>query len=203
MRPPKIDKLWFGMILLFLLLAVTSIPSGHAQNSEGQRIHIQDLFYATGYMGDGVHGTTYIDFNGAFATNPHSPPTGIRIKYTFGPLRYAGIYWQNRPDNWGEARGENYSKKGFRHISFWARGETGTEVVEFKAGDIKHKLRPYHDSFAASTGRVNLSRDWQRYIISLENKDLSCVIGGFCWVASKDYNNRDSITFYIDDIFLE
>jgi hypothetical protein len=29
------------------------------------------------------------------------------------------------------------------------------------------------------------------------------VIGGFCWVASADYNQAKSVEFYLDDILLE
>ncbi len=113
------------------------------------------------------------------------------------------MYWQNRADNWGDYPGNDFSLLNIKKLAFWVRGETGNEVVEFKAGDIKNKHKKYQDSFAATLGRVTLSKDWKKYTINLENKDLSNVIGGFCWVASADFNSQQSITFHLDDIEFE
>ena len=154
-------------------------------------------------MGDGEYGTKYITFEGSCDINPHSAPTCIKIKYTFGPQRWAGIYWQNKPDNWGDKQGNNYSKKGFSKVTFWAKGETGKEVVEFKSGGISNSSKKYKDSYEETTGRLTLTKEWQQYEIDLEASDLSSVIGGFCWVASKDFNNQPSIVFYIDDMNFE
>jgi hypothetical protein len=39
--------------------------------------------------------------------------------------------------------------------------------------------------------------------MGIEQQDLTAVIGGFCWVASADYNADRKITFFLDDIFFE
>jgi len=118
-------------------------------------------------------------------------------------MRWAGIYWQSEPDNWGDKPGNDYSGKGLSKVTFWARGETGTEIVEFKSGGIDNRAKKYRDSFGATIGRVALSKEWRQYRIDLSNANLSNVIGGFCWVAGADYNSDKRITFYLDDIFLE
>jgi hypothetical protein len=189
------------IVLLMSLLGIGS--SAHNQQTERTRIDIQTLFPASGWMGDGEYGRKYIDFSGANTENPHSPPTSIKITYTFGPTRWGGIYWQNEPDNWGDKPGINYANKGFSKITFWARGETGTEVVEFKAGGIDNPTKKYRDSFRVTIGRVTLSKEWRQYQIDLANADLSNVIGGFGWVASADYNPAKKVTFFLDDILLE
>ena len=167
-------------------------------------LSIQNLFTASGWMGDGEYGRKYIDIDGANEEKPFTPPDSIKITYTFGANRWAGIYWQNKPDNWGDRPGNDYSKKGFKRISFWARGSTGKEVIEFKAGDIYNAKKTHHDSFAVSTGRVKLSKEWKKYEMDLSTSDISSVIGGFCWIASKDYNRQlNDVTFYIDDIVYE
>lgn len=202
MRHKKSKILFSATALIYCtLLIISSFVSG--QTIEEKRIDIQKIFTPSGWMGDGEYGRKYITFSGTSVENPHSPPTSIKISYIFGPTRYAGLYWQNKPDNWGDKQGNNYSKKGFKKLIFWARGETGTEVVEFKAGGISNAKKPYKDSFEEKVGRVSLSNDWKQYTIDLESANLSCVIGGFCWVASSDYNNQRSIIFYIDDIYLE
>jgi hypothetical protein len=186
-----------------LLNYVASADDAQRSASESASIAVGDIFAPTGWMGDGEEGRKYIDFNGVSKVRPHSKPSCVAVKYTFGPKRWAGIYWQNRADNWGEYPGNNYSRFKITRLTFWARGERGGEVVEFKAGDIKNANKKYQDSFAATLGRVTLTNDWKRYSISLENEDLSNVIGGFCWVASADFNENPSITFYLDDIDFE
>jgi len=192
-------------VLWVLFFSFTLITVGYAQDKpeEKTRIDIQNLFTPSGWMGDGEYGRKYIVFEGANKTDPHSKPSCIEIKYTFGPQMWAGIYWQNEPDNWGDQPGNNYSKENLIKVTFWARGTTGNEVVEFKSGGIKNNGKPYHDTLTRTTGRITLSKNWQQYTISLKDADLSSIIGGFCWVASKGYNNSSDITFYLDDIQFE
>ena len=164
---------------------------------------IQNIFTPSGWMGDVEFGTNYLAFSVANKNDAHSPPTSIRISYKFGPKRWGGIYWQNEPDNWGDKPGNNYSNKGFSKVTFWAKGETGKEVLEFKSGGISNSRKKYHDSYEETTGRLTLTKEWQQYYINLKTADLSSVIGGFCWVASADYNTDKRITFYLVDILLE
>ncbi len=174
------------------------------RNSDTCLVRIEEVFSPTGWLGDGQEGSKYISFDGACTSDPHSGPACTRIIYTFGPLGWAGVYWQNKPDNWGASPGNDYSAKEIRRLSFWARGETGIEVVEFKAGNNNTDPKmPYKDTFSGTTGKVTLSKEWKQYSIDLENKDLSCVIGGFCWLASSDSNGRPGVTFYLDDIIFE
>ena len=158
------------------------------------------MFVPSGWMGDGEYGRKYVSLAGADRSNPHSPPTSVKVDYRFGPKRWAGIYWQNKPDNWGDKPGNDYSQKGITQVAFWARGENGDEMIEFKSGDISDSSKPYRDSYGVTTGRIHLSKNWKEYRIDLAGSDLSSVIGGFCWVASADYNSGAGVTFYIDDI---
>jgi hypothetical protein len=173
------------------------------QEKKSNLIDIQNLFTPSGWMGDGEYGREYILFSGANRENPHSPPDCIKIEYTFGPKAWGGIYWQNQPDNWGDMPGNNYAGIGISKVTFWARGETGTEVVEFKSGGIKNANKKHNDSFIAGSGMIQLSDTWKKYQIDLSKTDLRNVLGGFCWVAGKDYNAAKKITFYLDDIFFE
>jgi len=200
MRIGAYTRLIIVIALIVLSVRATSIP---AQSRDRDSIDVQRLFTPSGWMGDGEYGRKYISLSGVETSAPHSPPTSIKIAYTFGPARWAGIYWQNQPDNWGERPGWNYSGKNLTRVSFWAKGEIGNEMVEFKAGGIDSQARKYRDSFAASTGRVTLSKEWKQYHIDLGGANLSSVIGAFCWVASSDYNLANQVTFYLDDIYLE
>jgi hypothetical protein len=166
-------------------------------------VDIESMFTPSGYMGDGEYGRKHIVFDGSNSESPHTPPSAMKITYTFGPQRWGGMYWQNVPDNWGDKPGTNYASKKFLAVTFWARGVTGTEVVEFKAGGINAASRKYRDSFQVTTGRVRLTKDWKEYRLDVSGADLRSVIGGFCWVASADHNNpKTLLTFYLDDILL-
>ena len=87
-------------------------------------------------------------------------------------------------------------------MTFWARGENGGEVVEFKAGGIDGPSTKHKDSFVVTTGAITLGAEWRQYTLNLAGQDLSSVIGGFCWIASKN-RNPDGLIFYLDDIQYE
>ena len=198
---PKLFHIFFVSILVFNIFSTTL--HGQEKAEKKPKIDIHNFFIPSGYMGDGEYGTKYIKFEGTYEVSPHSAPTSIKIKYTFGPQSWAGIYWQNKPDNWGDKPGNNYSKIRFSKVTFWAKGETGKEVLEFKSGGISNSGKKYQDSYEETTGRLTLTKEWQQYYINLKAADLSSVIGGFCWVASKDFSSQPSIVFYIDDIYIE
>lgn len=150
-------------------------------------------------MGDGQSGRRYLEFTRNYRTNPHSEPACIKVSYRRGPKRWAGIYWQNKANNWGDSPGADLSR--YSRLTFWARGENGTELIEFKAGGISSG-KTYQDSFSATTGAVPLTTHWQKYTIDLRGKDLSNVIGGFAFVASSA-DNSGGADFFLDDIQYE
>lgn len=155
-------------------------------------------YIPSGWMGD--YGD--LKFDDKFMENPHSGTTSIKIAYSNKATqgaRWTGIYWQNPPNNWGTRPG-GYDLTGAKKLTFWARGEKGGErIEEFKMGGINGE---YSDSDSAGIGPVMLTTEWQQFTIDLEGKDLSSIIGGFCWSTNLDAN-PDGATFYIDDIRYE
>lgn len=183
---------------------VTSAVLSSIQPVAADTVDVLATFTASGWMGDARYGPPAVDFNAVWRENPHTPPAAVRVIYALPPRpeRWAGIYWQNLPDNWGERPGEDFSGEQFTRVSFWARGETGQEVVEFKAGGINAPGEENRDSFEATSGRIFLTAEWQEYEIPLEGADLSSVIGGFAWIVPMDYNT-EPVIFYIDDVVYE
>jgi hypothetical protein len=198
----KIRAFSFSILVFSLFLSILVSYAAPVNKEEPKMFDITSQFVASGWMGDGEYGRKYLIFDGAHNINPHSPPSCIKIVYTFGPHGWGGIYWHNKPDNWGDEPGIDLQKANYRKLTFWARGEEGGEIVEFKAGGIRAPVKKYIDSFEVSTGRVVLEKEWKEYVIDLQEKNLSSVIGGFCWVASRDYN-RSGLTFYLDDVRYE
>lgn len=157
----------------------------------------------SGWMGDGKEQNKYVQLNLSCTNNPRRQSIDcVMIKYTPGTERWAGIYWLNKPNNWGDLPGDNFSDAGYSKITFWVRGETGGEKVEFKAGGVNDLKKAHKDLFEASTDMIRLSRVWERHEINLQGKNLSGVIGVFCWTVDIAANPSGAI-FYLDDICYE
>jgi len=155
-------------------------------------------FIPSGYMGD--YGD--IKYDGACKEDAYLGDTCIKIIYngkTAQGARWAGVFWQNPANNWGSVdAGFDLSKA--TKLSFWGRGEKGGErIEEFKVGGL---MGEYSDSDSASIGPVILNKEWTQYTIDLKGKDMSYIIGGFCWSANVD-NNPEGATFYLDEIKFE
>ncbi|MCQ9207842.1 MAG: hypothetical protein NG712_00435 [Omnitrophica bacterium] len=163
------------------------------------RTSASNHFIASGWMGD--YGDLKIDEG--WTADPYSGTTCIRIVYSgvaSQGARWAGIFWQHPPNNWGQARGKGYDLSAAKKLTFWARGEKGGErVEEFKMGGISGD---YPDSDVAGIGPVALTPEWKQYTIDLAGKDLSHIIGGFCFATNVDVN-PDGAVFYLDDIRYE
>jgi len=155
-------------------------------------------FIPSGWMGD--YGD--IKYDGASKEDPYLGDTCIKIIYNGKAsqgARWAGIFWQNPANNWGSIdAGFDLSKAA--KLTFWARGAKGGErIEEFKVGGI---MGEFSDSDSATIGPVLLNKEWTQYTIDLKGKDLSYIIGGFCWSANVD-NNPEGATFYLDEIKFE
>jgi len=155
-------------------------------------------FAPSGWMGD--YGDLKI--NPGAVEKPHNGKTSMKVTYSAKMTQgagWAGIFWQQPANNWGDRKG-GYNLTGASKITFWARGEKGGEKIsEFKIGGISGE---YPDSDSQSMGPVVLGNEWQKYTIDLKDKDLSNIIGGFCFSASKD-DNPDGFVIYFDDIVYE
>jgi len=155
-------------------------------------------FIPSGWMGD--FGDIKID--NMSKEDPYLGNTCVKITYsgkgTQG-ARWAGMYWQNPANNWGNADGGFDLSKATK-ITFWAKGAKGGErIEEFKMGGI---MGEFSDSDSAGIGPVVLNKDWTQYTVDLKGKDLSYVIGGFCWATNVDVN-PEGATFYLDEIKYE
>jgi len=134
---------------------------------------------------------------------PFSGDTCMRIEYknTSG-TRWAGIYWQHPANNWGAIPGAGYDLQGAEKLTFWARGEKGGEIInEVKSGGIASG--EYIDSDSISIGPIKLTEEWKKYEIDLRGRDLSYIIGGFCWATNIDVNDPEGVVFYLDEVRYE
>src|SRR5258708_5369389 len=83
--------------------------AGNGQQPQAQQSQVPKAvfdvvaqFTASGFMGDGEQGTKFIHLMEAWKDKPHSAPSCIKVIYSPGPNGWGGVYWQNKPDNWGD-----------------------------------------------------------------------------------------------------
>lgn len=203
----------FVMILFFSLSSIYSKPIKAVSNPD------QDVL-----KGSKIPGFPFYVYTDGFSGQNHYAPSGwmgdygdIRIKELWRDnpkygrscmqilykgsnsqgAGWAGIYWQNPPNNWGGLKG-GYNLTGAKRLFFYARGETGEEYVEFKMGGLFGR---YSDSTAGNrTDAIRLSKEWTLYAIDLDDMDLSYIAGGFC-IAFSTILNPHGALFYLDEVY--
>jgi len=159
---------------------------------------VKNHFIPSGWMGD----YTDVKYDNAWKENPYSGNTCIKITYcacAYQGAHWSGMYWQNPANNWGNVdAGYNLSKA--TKVTFWARGGKGGErLEEVKVGGITGE---HSDSDSAGIGPIILNKEWTQYSIDLKGRDMSYIIGGFCWVANVD-GNPEGADIYLDEIKFE
>jgi len=159
----------------------------------------ENHYIPSGFMPNGK--CVYLDDKWQEQCN--SGTTCMRLEYDVECSRkdqkWAGIYWLNPPNNWGQRKG-GYNLVGASKLTFWAKGQDGGEQIqEITVGGI---TGDYPDTDTAVIGPVILSTEWKKYSIDLRGKDLSYISGGFAWTTSEDVNG-DTCVFYLDEIRFE
>ena len=119
---------------------------------------------------------------------------------------WAGVYWQEPENNWGDLPG-GYDLIGASRLTFWARSDTPNAEITFLIGGIGYyegkscwyPLEPYPDSICPKIAQTEiLFSTWTMYTVNLpRSRNLRKIIGGFGWVAT------EPATFYLDDIVYE
>jgi hypothetical protein len=163
-------------------------------------------FIPSGWM-PGVDTAKDLKIDSKSKDNPYLGETCIKLQYKDNSGNgWAGIYWQNPANNWGDVDGGFDLSKATK-LTFWARGAKGGENIQtFKSGGL---IKEYADSDAAEIGPVILTNEWKQYTIDLAGKDMSYIFGGFSWStnmesqAPESLDDNGGITFYLDEIKYE
>jgi hypothetical protein len=190
-------KRTFGIVLLCATLAQAAATPDvfYVYSDKGSRTN---HFIPSGWMGD--YGDLRLD-----DANKEDPEDGTTaIKWTYSAqakqgANWTGCFWQQPPNNWGDKPG-GYDLTGYKKLTFWAKGAKGGEnIAEFKVGGITGE---HGDTDSTGIGPVVLTSKWKKYTIDLADRNLSHIVGGFAWSASKD-DNPDGFVIYLDEIRFE
>ena len=192
----------FAVLVIALGILAAAVSVSYAEfkkfNVYTDKMAKDNHYFPSGWMGD--YGDIKVD--AGCKEKPHSGATCIKTSYSAEQRQgagWAGVYWQNPANNWGNQPG-GFDLKGAKKLVFWARGDKGGEkIAEFKIGGITGE---YADSDTANIADVTLTQEWKEYTIDLTGKDLSYISGGFCWVANAA-SNPNGFTFYLDDVYYE
>lgn len=196
------------ILLICLIVQFVFVLSCFAQEVKQKEVKAQELavyfdkdyidnhYFASQRIGDGL--SLEIDDN--WKDNPQSGQTCIRIKYNAtGPFGFAGVYWVNPKENWGNLKG-GYDLRFAKKLTFWVRGDVGSEhIAVFKFGGLKGV---YSDSDNHGIGPIVLTDKWQQFSVDLKGRDMRRISAGFSFAISKAYNRKGCI-FYIDNIKYE
>jgi hypothetical protein len=165
-------------------------------------------FVPTGFMGDGADGVTLVhELERCLLPRPEGAQGEChRVQYspkTSVAAEWAGLYWQNEVNNWGEQPGIPVVP-GARAVSFSAASEPAGLEVTFLAGGIDSPGRPHRDGFAEAQVFV-LGGDYARFELSLDEVTYETVLGGFGLVvtvlATRSLSVGDApVSVYVDDV---
>jgi hypothetical protein len=191
-----------GAALLLAGLVVTpaaEVPTPH------EKAVVYDIsdggFVPSGWMGSAEKAPPEtLDAN--CSEGPHSMPFCTKVTYKAGGVGWAAFAYQFPDQNWGEKPGRDLSGKGYRKVKVWARGATGREVVQFKAGGGTGFDKPHKASFEVEGNFIRLTKEWKPYTLTLKGANLSNVVSAFTLVF-RETDNPAGATVYLDEITYE
>lgn len=152
-------------------------------------------FVASGYMGD--VGTIQM----WKITDVYSYKQCLKLTYepklNKSKLGWIGMAWQWPANNWGNNPKGGYDLSAAKSMFFFAKGDKGDELIEFKVGGTKGL---YGDTEEISTGVIKLNKNWTLYKIDLKDKNLKNIITGFSIILVQNLNINGA-TFYLDEVY--
>ena len=154
----------------------------------------KETYSATGRMGNKGD----LQFDQGWDIDPHTGSTCIYVRYASSE-DWVTVAWQHPGHNWGEVVG-GFDLTKARKLTFWAKGETGRETVEFMVGMEQAQSAVSRDSLRTTTGPIRLKKEWKKYTIPIEEMDRSRLITGFLFRIE---GQGKPVVFFLDDIQFE
>jgi hypothetical protein len=154
---------------------------------------LTDAYAPSGWIGN----TDAIRIAPDDTSNPKSGRFALRCEYVAGE-GFGGIVWQSPANDWGDLPG-GFDLRSAKRLTFWARGASGGETVDFSAGVLPPE-KAFGDSARVELKSVRLTRDWKQYTIDLAGNDMSRIKTGFGWSTA---GRGEATVFFLDQIQYE
>ena len=149
--------------------------------------------------------------NESFTDQPYSGDTCIRCQVNTKKGTWGGWMFLTGmlvPDeeylifNDGATPDQGEDLTGMHELRFWARGQNGGESVEFICFGFgaEDSAIAYKDTASKQKLKVNLTTDWQEYVIRWDSLDLSNIVLGFGYACSDGKSEVKENIFYLDEI---
>lgn len=148
-------------------------------------------YVPSGYMGN----TEAIRMTPSWQERPHTGSTCLKVEYV-ATDQWGGVIWQSPANDWDGEKPGGFDLTGAKALEFWARGEKGTEIINFMFGILDGE-QAYRDTAKGELKEVPLSTDWQRLRIPVEGCDLQRIKTGFGWSCA---GSGEPVTFFLDDV---
>lgn len=158
-------------------------------------------FLPGGYMPDG-EGITQ---NTAEADPGQPDAEFIRLHCQLSEKPWVGVYFL-LDESWEPERTFNLFESleaasgDLIKCRFYGRSEKGA-TVQFKVGGVTKGQIKDSLIFPVTTRYIRLTPDWRMYEIDLTGKDVSSMVGAFCWVCDRAHNGQKDISFDLGPIY--
>lgn len=149
------------------------------------------VYTPSGYMGN----TEAVKMELTSTDAPYQGETCLKVEYR-STQAWGGVLWQSPAEDWNGAKPGGANLTGATHLQFWARGADGGEKVNFVFGVLDGE-QPYRDTAKGTLDNVTLTKEWKKYAIPLEGRDLRQIKTGFGWSLA---GQGKQVVFYLDDI---
>lgn len=151
----------------------------------------QTIYTPSGYMGN----ATAVSMDLKSSDNPHTGKTCLKAVYN-SRSDWGGVLWQSPADDWDGTLPGGANLTGATALEFWARGAKGGETVNFVYGVLDGN-QPFRDTAKGELSDTKLTKEWKKYSMPLNGKNLSRIKTGFGWSLA---GQGSPVTFYLDDI---
>jgi hypothetical protein len=171
-----------------------STPAPRAEKGTGAVLDVGTTFPVT----ESIGAKRKVHLEKVSGQDAHSGPEGWKLQFD-KTSDFGGVCWKNKAGNEGEFPGNDLSGGKYRRIAFWAKGQRGGEVAEFRAGGLGHIKTRHRDTFDVTAGKIKLGTGWGEYAIYVTDADLSSVMTPFCVLFHPEDNTNGAVIF-LDDI---
>jgi hypothetical protein len=198
------------LLAVCMLLGVFQVADAAKAKKEAKGVSFQPFYIyseegsagnhytPSGWMGD----ISDLGIDGRCKDKPFKGETCLKITYSSkGQQGWAGIYWQEPPNNWGTMKG-GFNLTGAKKFVMYIRGSKGGERIGgFSVGGVMSG-GVSSDTDKVTLNPMVLTKEWQKVEVDLTGKNMGNIISGLSFSIGRGDNPEGAI-FYLDEVRFE